>query len=156
MTTFSTIRQASTDEIAAEMDRRGEVIMALEYKIEILTDLRKELNDELKILRDAQSPAGNLKLLYEIREAMGWNDKTSLSIMPNGIRDLRKDSLRYRYLKDHCSCHYPMTHEQPAGWSISWEFQQGKPHEAYGTYDYLIDADIERQRQFDEESADDV
>ena len=28
-------------------------------------------------------------LLYEIRTALGWNDKTSLSILPRGVRELR-------------------------------------------------------------------
>lgn len=59
--------------------------------------------------------------------------------------DIAKDAARYRYLIEHCSSHFPMTHEQPAEWSIGWEFQQNKPHEAYGSFDIWIDADIERQ-----------
>ncbi|MBM7046320.1 hypothetical protein, partial [Rhizobium lusitanum] len=85
-------------------------------------------------------------MLYEIRRELGWNEYTSLSIMPNGVRELRKDALRYRYLKDHCSSFYAMTHEQPAEWSIGWEFQQSKPHEAWGSFDKWIDADIELRR----------
>jgi hypothetical protein len=59
------------------------------------------------------------------------------------VEDAVKDAARYRYLRDHCSSHYPMTHEQPAEWSIGWESQQGKPHEAYGSFDKWIDADIQ-------------
>lgn len=147
MSVNTTTRQASNDEIAAEMDRRGHVIETLEAQIE-------ELQREVDLLRKMQKAAGETGLLYQIREAMGWNDKTSLSIMPNGVRDLRKDALRYQYLKDHCSSYYPMTHEQPAEWSIGWEFQQSKPHEAWGSFDKWIDADIERQRHFDEENGD--
>src|SRR5690349_4458951 len=40
------------------------------------------------------------------------------------VEAAQNDALRYRYLKDHCSSFYPMTHEQPAEWSIGWEFQQ--------------------------------
>jgi len=32
----------------------------------------------------------DLKLIYEIRAALGWNDKTSLDLLPDGVRDLRK------------------------------------------------------------------
>lgn len=148
---ISTItREASVDELANEMDRRGFVIETLEAKVE-------ELQAEVDLLRKMQSAAGDTSMLYAIRRELGWNDKTSLSIMPNGVRDLRKDALRYQYLKDHCSCHYPMTHEQPAEWSIGWEFQQSKPHEAYGSFDKWIDADIEesrkRQAEIDAEDA---
>lgn len=64
-----------------------------------------------------------------------------------GLREaLEKDALRYRYLREHCSSHYPMSYDpaQPAEWSIGWEFQQGKPHERFGTFDSWIDRDIER------------
>lgn len=53
------------------------------------------------------------------------------------------DAARYRYLKDHCSSHYAMTWEQPAEWSIGWEFQQCTPAEATGSFDHWIDRDIE-------------
>lgn len=58
-----------------------------------------------------------------------------------------KDAERYRFLKDHCSSHYPMTHEQPAEWSIGWEFQQSTPAEAHGSFDKWIDLDIEDYRK---------
>jgi hypothetical protein len=146
MTTVIATRAASVDEIAAEMDRRGVVIEGLEAKIE-------ELQGEVDLLRKMQKAAGDTSLLYAIRRELGWNDKTSLSIMPNGIRDLRKDALRYQHLKTHCSSHYPMTYEQPAEWSIGWEFQQRTPQEAWGSFDKWIDADIEARRQREAEDA---
>lgn len=63
------------------------------------------------------------------------------------VESAAKDAARYQYLRDHCSSHYPMTQEQPAEWSIGWEFQQSKPHEAYGSFDKWIDADIEARRE---------
>lgn len=61
------------------------------------------------------------------------------------------DAARYRFLRDNCSSHYPMTYEQPAEWSIGWEFQQATPAEAYGSFDKWIDADIEAYRQRQDE-----
>lgn len=144
MSAITVTRPASIDEIASEMDRRGHVIEILEARIE-------ELQAECALLTKMQQRAGDTSMLYEIRAAMGWNDKTSLSIMPDGIRSLRKDSLRYHYLKDHCSSFYAMTQEQPAEWSISWEFQQRKPHEAWGSFDKWIDEDIARRAELDAE-----
>lgn len=182
MTTTTIQRPASMDEIAAEMDRRGEVIERLEAELAEARrqaefypqvagenirlqagldaaqarsvsrgkDLRK-LRDRLILIRDEIADEGDrvyfgstnhadefrelvqalddfawdrimearddrdviervaaeaeiarlkqdlairdgcgLKLLYEIREALGWNDKTSLSIMPAEIRRLRQ------------------------------------------------------------------
>ncbi len=150
MTIITASRNASVDEIAAEMDRRGHIIETLEAKVE-------ELQGEVDLLRKMQKAAGETSMLYAIRRELGWNEYTSLSIMPNGVRELRKDALRYRYLKEHCSSFYPMTHEQPAEWSIGWEFQQSKPHEAWGSFDKWIDADIEarsqRQAELDAEDA---
>ncbi len=60
------------------------------------------------------------------------------------VARLKADAMRYRYLREHCSDHYPMTHEQPAEWSIQWGFQQVNPTQAYGTFDGWIDADIAR------------
>ena len=37
-----------------------------------------------------------IKLLYEIREALGWNDKTSLSLMPDAIKELRTENKRLK------------------------------------------------------------
>lgn len=71
------------------------------------------------------------------------------------VTDAKVDAERYRYLKEACSSHYPMTHEQPAEWSIGWEFQQSRPDEAYGSFDKWIDRDIaeraERQAKIDAE-----
>ncbi|MBM7045654.1 hypothetical protein, partial [Rhizobium lusitanum] len=92
MSVHTTERPASIDEIASEMDRRGAVIETLEAKIE-------ELQGEVDLLRKMQKAAGETSMLYEIRRELGWNEYTSLSIMPNGVRELRKDALRYRYLK---------------------------------------------------------
>lgn len=55
------------------------------------------------------------------------------------------DARRYRYLRDHCSYHQDMTWDQPAEWSIGWDFQQCTPAQAYGSFDKWIDADIERR-----------
>jgi len=71
-------RIAESD-LATEIDHR----VAAEAEID-------RLKHDL-VLRDG----GGLKLLYEIREALGWNDKTSLSIMPAEIRrrdDILKDA----------------------------------------------------------------
>ena len=73
------------------------------------------------------------------------------------VADAKMDAERYRYLKAACSSHHPMTHEQPAEWSIGWEFQQRRPDEAYGSFDSWIDRDIaeraERQAKIDAEEA---
>lgn len=165
MSIISTTRPAGADEIVAEMDRRGDVIVTLEAHI---AELEHELDAsqqrcrwaerEWEILRDADKPASELRLLYSIREAMGWTKMHGLSLMPSGVKDLLADSKRYHFLKEHCASHYPMTHEQPAEWSIGWEFQQSTPTEAYGSFDKWIDRDIEgwatRQAEIDaEESA---
>ncbi len=42
----------------------------------------------------ALANTGGLKLLYEIRAALGWNDKTSLSIMGDGVKRLRERAER--------------------------------------------------------------
>lgn len=60
------------------------------------------------------------------------------------METLKADALRYRYLRERRSDHHPMTHEQPAEWSIQWEFQQHTPAERFGTIDGWIDRDIER------------
>lgn len=60
------------------------------------------------------------------------------------LREAEHDAMRYRYLREHCCSHYPMTHDQPAEWSIEWGFQQITPDERYGSFDKWIDRDIER------------
>lgn len=64
------------------------------------------------------------------------------------------DAARYRYLREYRSDHWPMTHEQPAEWSIGWEFQQRTPEEAYGSIDHWIDQDIAWQAAQDAENHD--
>lgn len=63
------------------------------------------------------------------------------------VSDAKADAARYQYLKECCSSHYPMTHEQPAEWSIGWEFQQRTPDERYGSFDLWIDCDISRRAE---------
>lgn len=63
------------------------------------------------------------------------------------VADAKADAERYRYLKECCSSHYPMTHEQPAEWSIGWEFQQRTPDERYGSFDLWIDCGISRRAE---------
>lgn len=89
--------------IAAVELKRGEILsfvggtLSLEILPSELESIRDFLNrviptDEVRRLREEatlRGPAG-LRLVYEIREALGWNDKTSLSILPTGVRDLRK------------------------------------------------------------------
>lgn len=38
----------------------------------------------------AVTNTGGLPLLYDIRRALGWNDKTSLSILADGVRRVRR------------------------------------------------------------------
>lgn len=87
---------------------------------------------------------------------LDYNDLNGRSIYEI-IQEFKDDAKRYQYLKDHCSSHYPMTHEQPAEWSIGWEFQQSTPSEAYGSFDKWIDLDIAaretRQAEIDAEEA---
>ena len=37
-----------------------------------------------------------IKLLYEIREALGWNDKTPLTLIPDGIKELRAENAKLK------------------------------------------------------------
>lgn len=92
MTIITVSRAATPEEIAAEMDRRGAVIERLE------TDLRhwREECGKLHSQRDVAEEklrlanGGSLRLLYEIRAALGWNDKTSLDILADGVRRVRR------------------------------------------------------------------
>jgi hypothetical protein len=77
VTVISTNRPGSADELAAEMDRRGNVIEALEAE-----------NARLKQALAMHGPGG-LRLIYDVRSALGWNDKTSLELLPGGVKELR-------------------------------------------------------------------
>lgn len=58
MTIVTASRQASTDEIVGEMDRRGHVIEQLEAKIQ-------ELEGEVDLFRKMQKAAGETSLLSD-------------------------------------------------------------------------------------------
>jgi hypothetical protein len=92
MTIFTTTRLATPDEIAAEMDRRGTVIEDLERNLrhwrEECAKLHSQLDAANEKLRLANT--GSLSLLYDIRRELGWNDKTSLSILADGVRRVRR------------------------------------------------------------------
>ncbi len=63
-------------------------------------DLQKANNAYLQRARDAEEvlrrSGSGLAFLYEIRAALGWNDKTSLTIIPDGIRELRRENERLK------------------------------------------------------------
>jgi len=58
-------------------------------------DLQASNNTYLQRARDAEDAlrrsGSGLAFLYEIRAALGWNDKTSLTIIPDGIRELLRE-----------------------------------------------------------------
>lgn len=60
------------------------------------------------------------------------------------VGELEGDALRYRYLKEHHTSNYGMTREQPAEWTLCWDWQQIRPGEEFLGLDALIDADIAR------------
>lgn len=110
---------------------------------EVLRYLQYRAKDNHDIVRRIWSIVG-----------LSYDDLQGRSIY-DVIEEYKADAKRYRYLKEACSSHYPMTHEQPAEWSIGWEFQQSTPAEAYGSFDSWIDQDIaareERQAKIDAE-----
>jgi len=75
-----------------EMDRRGAVIERLYSDLrhwrEECGKLHSRLDSTEEKLRLAN--AGSLTLLYDIRRALGWNEKTSLSILADGVRRVRR------------------------------------------------------------------
>lgn len=92
MTIITISRAATPDEVAAEMDRRGALIERLETNLrhwrEECGKLHSQLDAAEEKLRLAN--AGSLPLLYDIRREIGWNDKTSLSILVDGVRRVRR------------------------------------------------------------------
>ena len=92
MTIITVSRAATSDEITAEMDRRGVAIEKLEINLrhwrEECGKLHSQLDAANEKLRLANT--GSLPLLYDIRLALGWNDKTSRSILADGVRRVRR------------------------------------------------------------------
>lgn len=92
MTIFTTTRLATPDEIAAEMDRRGAVIERLETDLRHWREECGKLHSQLDAVNEKLRLAntGSLSLLYDIRRELGWNDKTSLNILADGVRRVRR------------------------------------------------------------------
>lgn len=92
MTKITVFRAATPDEIAAEMDRRGAAIDRLETSLrhwrEECGKLHSQLDAANEKLRLANT--GGLSLLYDIRRELGWNDKTSLDMLADGVRRVRR------------------------------------------------------------------
>ncbi|KNY36069.1 hypothetical protein [Agrobacterium sp. SUL3] len=126
---------------------------------DITSEQERQLDDEREIEHLKNLNADAHAVISKIWEILG--NPTYEQLEGRTIYDLvegaKKDSDRYQYLKGHCSYHAAMTHEQPAEWSIGWEFQQSTPAEAYGSFDKWIDLDIEdhrkRQAEIDAEEA---
>lgn len=92
MAVITMTRAATADEMGAEIDRRGAVIERLETDLRHWREECGKLHSELDLAEEKLrlANAGSLPLLYDIRAALGWNDKTSLSILPDGIRRVRR------------------------------------------------------------------
>jgi hypothetical protein len=63
----------------AEMEQPDDTIR--QSLVSELADAKERLN---------LANAGGLILLYDIRRALGWNEKTSLSILGDGVRRVRR------------------------------------------------------------------
>lgn len=79
---------------ANDGERRQKMLMAREY-VEGWCDGQTEYGDLRSQLDEANEKlnlanAGGLTLLYDIRRALGWNEKTSLSILADGVRRVRR------------------------------------------------------------------
>lgn len=77
----------------SDIERRQKLLMAHEY-VEGWCDSQTECGDLRSQLDEANEKlnlanAGGLTLLYDIRRALGWNEKTSLSILADGVRRVR-------------------------------------------------------------------
>ena len=92
MTIITVSRAATPDEISAEMDRRGAVIEQLETNLRHWREECGKLHSRLDAVEEKLRLAntGSLPLLYDIRRELGWNDKTSLSILADGVRRVRR------------------------------------------------------------------
>lgn len=78
----------------SDIERRQKLLMAHEYvegwcaSHTECGDLRFQLDEANEKLNLANT--GGLTLLYDIRRALGWNEKTSLSILADGVRRVRR------------------------------------------------------------------
>ena len=92
MTIITVSRAATPDEISAEMDQRGAVIEKLETDLRHWREECGKLHSQLDAANEKLSlvNTGGLPLLYDIRRALGWNDKTSLSILADGVYRIRR------------------------------------------------------------------
>ena len=84
------VRSWSYDLISVINDQRAVMAKAREYvegwhNATRATESRAIAAEEKLNLANT----GGLSLLYDIRRELGWNDKTSLSILPSGIRRVR-------------------------------------------------------------------
>lgn len=96
--------------------------------------------------RDRTQGRGEVSVFPDEVTEKGWQRATpSQRLDAATVERDAADARRYRYLRDHCSYHQDMTWDQPAEWSIGWEFQQCTPAQAYGSFDKWIDAYIERR-----------
>ena len=92
MSSFHVTRPATPDEMAAEIDRRGAVIERLETDLRHWREECGKLHSSLAAAEEKLRLAntGSLSLLYDIRRELGWNDKTSLDILSDGVRRVRR------------------------------------------------------------------
>ena len=92
MTVITVSRASTPDEIAVEMDRRGAVIERLETNLRHWREECGKLHSQLDAVEEKLRLAntGSLSLLYDIRRELGWNDKTSLNILADGVRRVRR------------------------------------------------------------------
>ncbi|MFG1429366.1 hypothetical protein [Roseixanthobacter glucoisosaccharinicivorans] len=128
-------------QLTAEIDATGR-FAARQITLEAKLDQARELG--MAYSRDAKEAQDRATLLEQTIQ----NGAEMIRTAHARADAAEADAARYRYLKDHCSSHYAMTWEQPAEWSIGWEFQQRTPAEATGSFDYWIDLDIaDRKRR---------
>ena len=92
MTIITVSSAATPDEISAEMDRRSAVIERLETDLRHWREECGKLHSRLDATEEKLRLANtcSLSLLYDIRRELGWNDKTSLSILADGVRRVRR------------------------------------------------------------------
>lgn len=92
MTVITTTRAATSEEMGAEIDRRGAVIERLETDLRHWREECGKLHARVKKAEErlALAGTGSLPLLYDIRRELGWNEYTSLSILADGVRRVRR------------------------------------------------------------------
>lgn len=98
----------------------------------------EEAADELARLTQALAMAntGGLKLIYNIRTALGWNDKTGLDLLPGGVRDLRK---AITAIRNHVAYDIARLEEQKARGDLTKDWG-----EAHLTTSFLMLREIDR------------